>query len=524
MTLPTVTVSGSYEDADGNPAVGTVTFRLSTHLLDSSSKRIVPKKKITVALDASGSFSKELVATSGADIEPAEGVFYTVTERIDGAPLNRYHIALPASDPIVDLAAAAPIDATPVVWTAAAAGLMSPSQILAALVTVDGAGSGIDADTVDGNEASVLLDRANHTGTQTASTISDFAAAVSTAVGSSFQPLDSDLTAIAALATTTFGRSLLTLVDAAAGRTALGLGTAASAATGDFQAADADLSAIAALTTTSYGRAFLALADAAAARTALALGSAAVAATGDFDAAGAAAAAQAASQPLDSDLTAIAALTTTSFGRSFLALADATAGRTLLGLGTAATSASSAFQAADSDLTAIAALTTTAFGRALLELADAAALRTAAGVVADALVAHLAGAESFTGLKTFTAGLLSSSGTQAVGYTTGAGGTVTQATSRSTAVTINKPCGQITMNAASLAAGAEASFTVNNSTVAATDTVNVSLKAITTGTPMVYVSAVNAGSFQITISNLHASTADTSADVINFAVLKAVSA
>lgn len=36
----------------------------------------------------------------------------------------------------------------------------------------------VDADTVDGNQASDLLDRTNHTGTQTASTISDFSTAV----------------------------------------------------------------------------------------------------------------------------------------------------------------------------------------------------------------------------------------------------------------------------------------------------------------------------------------------------------
>lgn len=99
------------------------------------------------------------------------------------------------------------------------------------------------------------------------------------------QPLDSDLTAIAALATTAYGRALLALADAAAGRTALGLGTAAVAATGDFQPVDSDLTAIAALATTSYGRAFLALADAAAGRTALGLGTAATAASSDFAAA-----------------------------------------------------------------------------------------------------------------------------------------------------------------------------------------------------------------------------------------------
>lgn len=185
----------------------------------------------------------------------------------------------------------------------------------------------------------------------------------------------STLALLSSAATTAFGRALLNVADAAALRTAAGLGTAATANTGDFQPVDSDLTAIAALSTTSYGRAFLALADAAAGRTALGLGTAATTAATDY-------------QPVDSDLTAIAALTTTAFGRGFLDLADAAAARTKLALGTAATQNTGAFDAAgaaaaaqaasqplDADLTAIAALTTTSFGRSLLEAADAAALR-----------------------------------------------------------------------------------------------------------------------------------------------------
>jgi hypothetical protein len=114
------------------------------------------------------------------------------------------------------------------------------------------------------------------------------AAGAAAAAQAASQPLDSDLTAIAALTTTSFGRSFLDRADAAAGRTLLGLGTAATSASTDFQPIDSDLTAIAALTTTPFGRALLELADAAAGRTALGLGTAATSAATDFDAAGAA--------------------------------------------------------------------------------------------------------------------------------------------------------------------------------------------------------------------------------------------
>lgn len=54
-----------------------------------------------------------------------------------------------------------------------------------------------------------------------------FGTAAFTAAGA-YQPLDSDLTSIAALTTTSFGRGLLDDADAAAGRTSLGLGTLAT--------------------------------------------------------------------------------------------------------------------------------------------------------------------------------------------------------------------------------------------------------------------------------------------------------
>jgi hypothetical protein len=148
----------------------------------------------------------------------------------------------------------------------------------------------------------------------------------------------------------------------------------------------------------------------------------------------------------------------------------------------------------------------------------------------------LNGAATFNSTATFESGLSTGSGdditgsgaittsssTEGLGYATGAGGTVTQATSRTTGVTLNKTTGAITTHTASLAAAAEATFTVTNSTVAATDTVVLSIKSGAAATPLAWVSAVAAGSFNITISNLHASTAETGAIVINFAVIKAV--
>lgn len=114
-----------------------------------------------------------------------------------------------------------------------------------------------------------------------------------------------------------------------------------------------------------------------------------------------------------------------------------------------------------------------------------------------------------------------------IGYATGAGSTVTQATNRTTGVTINTLSGAITTSSASLAAEAAAVFVVTNSTVAIGDVPIIAQRSgANGGNTDVYVSAVAAGSFSITVANNNASggTAETGAIVVNYAIVKAVSA
>ena len=113
-------------------------------------------------------------------------------------------------------------------------------------------------------------------------------------------------------------------------------------------------------------------------------------------------------------------------------------------------------------------------------------------------------------------------GTSAIGYTAGAGGTVTQNANKTTGVTLNKLSGQIVMNGAALAAAAEVAFTLTNSFIAATDVVIVNIQSVgTAGAYLVSVGAVAAGSCSITVSNASAGSLS-QAVVLNFAIIKSV--
>ena len=125
---------------------------------------------------------------------------------------------------------------------------------------------------------------------------------------------------------------------------------------------------------------------------------------------------------------------------------------------------------------------------------------------------------------TFAGFVKSKHATGGMGYATGAGGAVTQLTSKATGVTVNTVCGQITLHNATLNAGVEVTFTVTNSACATTDCVVVNHDSVgTAGAYGIYANSIGAGSFAITVTNLSAGNLG-EAIVLNFAIIKAVAA
>ena len=93
-------------------------------------------------------------------------------------------------------------------------------------------------------------------------------------------------------------------------------------------------------------------------------------------------------------------------------------------------------------------------------------------------------------------------GTGRIGYATGAGGSVTQLTSKSTGVTLSKQSGQITMDGAALAASTTVSFTLTNTILQSTDV--LILNHAGTGTAGAYLlnAQVVGGSASINVRNV----------------------
>jgi len=107
---------------------------------------------------------------------------------------------------------------------------------------------------------------------------------------------------------------------------------------------------------------------------------------------------------------------------------------------------------------------------------------------------------------------------QEIGYSTAAQGAVTQSTDKSTGVTLNKSMGQITLNAASLAATTNVTFTLTNNLLSAKDVLILNVTNGTSGAYNAWVSSMTAGSATITLRNISASPL-AEAVVINFAII-----
>lgn len=159
---------------------------------------------------------------------------------------------------------------------------------------------------------------------------------------------------------------------------------------------------------------------------------------------------------------------------------------------------------------------TTGEGSVIFQSSGTIALYTAASGSAGA-VASLNNAK----LLIDTDGSVTLKTAAGLGYGAGSGGTVTQATSKSTAVTLNKPVGQITMNGAALAAGSAVQFTFNNSLISATDSIVLTIyrAGIASSANYNVWGDVGAGSSLITLRNISGGSLS-EAVILNFALIK----
>ena len=138
-----------------------------------------------------------------------------------------------------------------------------------------------------------------------------------------------------------------------------------------------------------------------------------------------------------------------------------------------------------------------------------------------ALTTPVIGAATGTSLSTTGNQVISSTGKH--GYATGSGGTVTQATSKATGVTLSKSTGQITLDAAALASDTTVSFTLTNTVIEAGDILIMNhISAGTAGSYLLNAQSA-AGTASINVRNITTGSLS-EAIVIAFAVIKAVTA
>jgi hypothetical protein len=100
-----------------------------------------------------------------------------------------------------------------------------------------------------------------------------------------------------------------------------------------------------------------------------------------------------------------------------------------------------------------------------------------------------------------TGTITSNSATGGVGYRAGAGGVITQETSKSTPVTLNTVTGEITTNNGTISGGTSVTFTLNNSAIANTDVMIINQVSVGNIGDYNFFPVCNTGAANITIVN-----------------------
>ena len=127
-----------------------------------------------------------------------------------------------------------------------------------------------------------------------------------------------------------------------------------------------------------------------------------------------------------------------------------------------------------------------------------------------------------TGTSLAVSGAITSNGGK-IGYASGAGGAVTQITSRTTGVTLNTLSGRITLVSGTVAGHGIQSFILSNTYIEEADVVVVCFKSADEKLD-VSVTSISAGSCTISVANHNNSTSSTESPVINFVVIKGTTA
>lgn len=134
----------------------------------------------------------------------------------------------------------------------------------------------------------------------------------------------------------------------------------------------------------------------------------------------------------------------------------------------------------------------------------------------DSFYMALTGNQTVAGNKNFTGNLLMTGSSSVIGYGTGSGGSVTQLTSKSTTVTLNKPTGRITTNNEALISNAGVVFSFNNNLLNAGDNILIGCDSVGY---RVFADAVGVGGCTILLENRTAGTLN-DAVVLNYQIIK----